>query len=486
MSWNYVKLSSIVLELESGSRPKGGSLSAGLVSVGGTQISNDGGFKWENMDYVPESFYEKLKNGIVQTNDILIVKDGATTGKVAFVDGDFPFEKASINEHVFRISVDLNQADPKFIFYYLFTPTGQTEIQKDFRGATVGGISRQFTDFVTIPLPDLRTQQQIVAVLDKAQSLIRKREQSIQLLDELLKSTFLDMFGDPVLNEKGWELTTLSNLGKWHSGGTPLRSIDKYFKGSIPWYSSGELNNVYTSESKEKISLEAIKETSAKLIEEGSLLIGMYDTAALKSSITTEKSSCNQAIAFAKLDDKKCSTLYTYYAIQIGREHYLTQRRGVRQRNLNLSMVKNFELPLPKITLQIEFETKVLKIFNLKNKITTGLVESNNLFQSLLQDAFAGKLKLEEDLPLDVILEQYLLGDTNQQEKERNQELIQLLANSTEKLAAFKTRLDKQEFENIDEYEKSKAVLFEVLNTSKSKLEQGYDKKNNKLELIVK
>src|SRR5690606_24960569 len=118
----------------------------------------------------------------------------------------------------------------------------------------------------------------------------------------------------------------------------PSRTIDSYFKGDIPWFSSGELNNMFIYESKEKISKLAIEKTSAKHIESGSLLIGMYDTAALKSSITKINASCNQAIASAKLNEKKCTPVYVYFAIQIGREFHLSKRRGVRQRNLNLAM----------------------------------------------------------------------------------------------------------------------------------------------------
>lgn len=110
------------------------------------------------------------------------------------------------------------------------------------------------------------------------------------------------------------------DFGQWHSGGTPSRSISFYYGGSIPWYSSGELNNLFISVSKEHITNQALQESAAKLIEPGSLLLGMYDTAALKSSIAQISCSCNQAIAFSKFDDKILNVFYAYYTIQFGKE----------------------------------------------------------------------------------------------------------------------------------------------------------------------
>lgn len=162
--------------------------------------------------FVSEGFYLKMRSGKVRKQDILIVKDGATTGKTSFVDESFPYKEAAINEHVFRLEINQNQVNPKYIFYFLHSPIGQKQILNDFRGATVGGISRGFVDKVEIPLPNLETQNKIVAILDKAKAISDKREKTITKYDELLKATFLDMFGDPVKNEKGWEQIELINI----------------------------------------------------------------------------------------------------------------------------------------------------------------------------------------------------------------------------------------------------------------------------------
>ena len=88
------------------------------------------------------------------------------------------------------------------------------------------------------------------------------------------------MFGDPLTNPKEWNIKRLEELGEWASGGTPSRNISKYFTGDIDWFSAGELNSLYLTESFEKITEEAVKNSSTKVFTKGSLLIGMYDTAA--------------------------------------------------------------------------------------------------------------------------------------------------------------------------------------------------------------
>ena len=103
-----VKLADVVKELESGARPKGGvsSETGTIPSLGAEHLSEDGGFNFHKNKFITNEFFNRLKAGKVKCNDILIVKDGATTGKISYVQKDFPFSNAAINEHVFRIAID--------------------------------------------------------------------------------------------------------------------------------------------------------------------------------------------------------------------------------------------------------------------------------------------------------------------------------------------------------------------------------------------
>lgn len=259
-------------------------------------------------------------------------------------------------------------------------------------GTTQPLITKSSVLNLKIQLPPLEKQERIVSILEKAENAIEKREESKKLLDELVKSRFIEMFGEPIKNTKGWNWSKLEELGDWKSGGTPSRSKLEYFKGEIPWLSSGELNNKYCFDSNEHITKDAISNSAAKLIEKESLLLGMYDTAALKSTINMVECTCNQAIAYSKLSSELVNTVYVYYCIQMGKEFYKRQQRGVRQKNLNLSMIKELEIIMAPIELQNEFAEFTKKVDKLKNEMENSLKELEDNFNSLMQKAFKGEL----------------------------------------------------------------------------------------------
>lgn len=334
----------------------------------------------------------KLTDEGVKSCSLKLLKQGtvlltsrAPIGKVAIAEIDLycnqGFKNLICNEDIVK---------PKYLYYWLSSKTNY--LNSLGRGATFKEISKSIVEEITVPIPSLDIQQKIVKILDKAQELIDKRKEQIEACDELIRSLFYHMFGDPIQNNKKLPKLQLKEIGDWKTGGTPVRSQLEYYKGNIPWLSSGELNSIYTKDSIEHITEQAIAQSAAKLISKRSLLLGMYDTAALKSTINLVECTCNQAIAFAKLFDDKVSTVFVYFCIQIGKDFYKSQQRGVRQKNLNLSMIKDIEIIFPPLALQNEFAQKVEKIEQQKQLLEESLTELENNFNSLMQKAFKGEL----------------------------------------------------------------------------------------------
>jgi len=178
--WQWVRLSEITKGLESGKRPKGGvkKITNGIPSIGGEHITWDGGFDFSKIRYVSKEFYCSLRKGKINKGDILIVKDGATTGKTAYVSETFPFKDACINEHVYILRVDENLSISRFVFLFLISPVGQSQIKKTFHGAAQGGINSEFINQVEIPLPPLEEQKRIVAHLQALQEKIKSLKES--------------------------------------------------------------------------------------------------------------------------------------------------------------------------------------------------------------------------------------------------------------------------------------------------------------------
>ncbi len=179
--WEVAELGDLV-DLETGKRAKGGALKEGTVaSIGGEHINESGSVVWENIKFIPEDLYDKhLTQGKVQMNDILMVKDGATTGKVAQLK-ELPFEKIAVNEHVFIVrSKDRDILDNNFLFYLLFSSLCQNQIKKRFHGV-VGGINRSDFKTIQVPLPPISEQRDIVEILSSVDARITTTQ---QILDE--------------------------------------------------------------------------------------------------------------------------------------------------------------------------------------------------------------------------------------------------------------------------------------------------------------
>ncbi|HAT4169163.1 TPA: restriction endonuclease subunit S [Clostridium perfringens] len=308
----------------------------------------------------------------------------ATVGEVAILDFD-----ATTNQAIVGLNHN-EKIDTNYLYYFL--KSQKDKISNISRGVAQNNINMSILKDIKVPIPDKTVQLKISEVLDNTQGLIDKRKKQIEELDLLVKSKFIEMFGDPVKNQKKLAKVKLSELGEWKTGGTPLRSKSEYYNGNIPWLSSGELNNKYCFKSNEMITESAIIESAAKIIEVGSLLLGMYDTAALKSTINMIECSCNQAIAYSKLNENLVNTVYVYYCIQIGKEFYKSQQRGVRQKNLNLSMVKGLEILMPPLEFQNQFAEFVKQVDKLKFEMEKSLKELENNFNSLMNKAFKGEL----------------------------------------------------------------------------------------------
>ena len=275
---------------------------------------------------------------------VAIVKDGAGIGRAMLC----PAQSSIIG--TMQYLLPKKNILPRYLYYVV----KYMHLEKYFTGATIPHI--YFKDYKneTFNLEALERQKEIVTVLEKCEKVIEYRKRELNELDSLIKARFVEMFGDPIYNANNLPMMCLNDLGVWNSGGTPTRTNPAYFTGEIDWYSAGELNTLYLEGSIEKITEEAIQESAAKLFKAGSMLVGMYDTAAFKMGILKKASASNQACACIE-PNETVNIVWLYYSLQLMKEHFLSQRRGVRQKNLNLGMIKGFEIPIADRGKQDEF-----------------------------------------------------------------------------------------------------------------------------------
>ena len=137
--------------------------------------------------FVPKSFFDNSGESKIKTNDILVVKDGATTGRVAFVDEQFPFQNSMINEHIFILRTR-DGIDPKWLFYFVFSKLGQDQIKMVLQGSAQGGINTSFVNPFYVFIPTYPEQEQIASILSNINEQITQQQFHLSKLKTMRKS----------------------------------------------------------------------------------------------------------------------------------------------------------------------------------------------------------------------------------------------------------------------------------------------------------
>jgi type I restriction enzyme S subunit len=259
-------------------------------------------------------------------------------------------------------------------------------------GSTRGKLTKTAANNIPIALPPLEEQRRIAAILDKADGVRRKRKEAIRLTEELLKSTFLEMFGDPVTNPKGWEKIKLGNLCTIVRGGSP-RPINDYLGGSIPWIKIGDAtegDDIYIYKTAEAIKPDGVKKS--RYLEPGSLIFANCGVSLGFARILKIAGCIHDGwLAFSDLD-KSINQIFLLKLLNSITEHFRAIAPDGTQPNLNTTIMKNFEIPVPPIDLQEKFAVVSHYLTDIIQKNSEMFEQSENLFNSLLQRAFRGEL----------------------------------------------------------------------------------------------
>ena len=305
------------------------------------------GIRTRESIYLKELAADYSKNKLIY-KDTLTVGMGSVQIDIGVLTDDVIYS-VSPAYHTYKI----NGINPRYLDYCLKCRNQDMFTRYAKRGSRQGK-SIDLKRWITYEIPVYASDQQteIVERFLKAEKIIELYQQQLAELDNLVKARFVEMFGDPKYNKDN--LVKIGDIGTLTSGGTPSRTKPEYFEGDIRWYSAGELNSLYLPDSIEHISDAALRESSAKLFKKGTLMIGMYDTAAFKMGILTENSSSNQACANLN-HNCEYNVVWLYYLFDIMKPVFLKERQGVRQKNLSLSKIKDFEVPNASIELQNQF-----------------------------------------------------------------------------------------------------------------------------------
>lgn len=234
-----------------------------------------------------------------------------------------------------------------------------------------------------IPLPPLSTQQSIVSELDSLSKIIADCKETLKDYDALEQSIFYDMFGDPVKNDKGWEVKKLGEMCKVGTGSTPDRKNERFYEGYIPWVKSTEVCNLVINNTQEHISQEAYDSSNCSLYPKGSILMAMYGQGKTRGQvgILGIEACTNQAVAAIILPDN-IATTFLFVQLQLMYNYIRGMANGCNQTNLNVGIVKSIVIICPHLPLQQQFASKIEAIEQMKAETKEALQEAETLFQA--------------------------------------------------------------------------------------------------------
>lgn len=359
----------------------------------------EGEFLDKSSRFVNAATAEKLKVTFLKKDDILIARMPDPLGRAC----RFPLNEE--NKYITVVDVCILRVpdgmDSSFVCHMINNPIIRSEISRQSTGTTRKRISRKKLGNITIPLPPLPVQEKIASILDDAAALRDKTEQLLTEYDLLAQSIFLEMFGDPVVNPKGWEEESLQNLtSKIGSGATPRGGKNAYKQEGISLIRS---LNVHDNEFRSK-DLAFIDEKQAEklnnvIIEKKDVLINITGASVARCTMVPDAvlpARVNQHVSILRCNQGKLIPEYLLHLIisPSSKKKLLgvSLIGGATREAITKSELEGYEIPVPSLDLQNQFAEKVQLIERQKEIVRQELQESEDLFQALLQKAFKGEL----------------------------------------------------------------------------------------------
>jgi type I restriction enzyme S subunit len=295
------------------------------------------------------------------------------------------------DNNVMGLIPDANQIDGRFLLRFLQTQdfyarTGRTAVP-----AIRSGILRA----VRVPLPPLPEQRRIAAILDKVDAVRRKRQQTLDLADQFLRSAFLDMFGDPVTNPKGWDIVSLLEVSTRVTDGT--HQPPAWAESGIPFlFVSNIRGGTISFDTQKFISQDTWEQLTRRCpIEPNDILyttVGSYGNAAIVA--TSRQFAFQRHIAHIKPDTREIHPEYLVGSLQSPaiRRQADESVRGIAQKTLNLEDLKRFRIFLPPMPAQERYVRLRRQSLAHGAAIEAAVASEGMLLSTLIQRAFRGEL----------------------------------------------------------------------------------------------
>jgi type I restriction enzyme, S subunit len=259
---------------------------------------------------------------------------------------------------------------------------------------TVAIVNKSKFEQLEIPVPPLQEQRRIADILDRAEALRAKRLAALAQLDELAKSTYIDLFGNPTENKKNWPLAKLESVASVERGKfTPRpRNDPSYYGGKFPFIQTGDISNSLGRVTSWNQTLNEKGVKVSRNFPPGTVVIAIVGATIGVTSILDVEVYCPDSVVGIQVYPDKATAEYVEHMLRFWRPIFISQAPETARANINLETLRPLRIPIPPIALQQEFTRQILAIERIKTTYRASLSELDNLFASLQYRAFRGEL----------------------------------------------------------------------------------------------
>ena len=370
------------------------------INIGKTPSRNKSeywgdGSSWLSISDLKDKFITKTKEEItskaisecnmkIVPKNTVVMSFKLSIGKTAILKEDM-----YTNEAIANFPIKNNSLISEYLYYAIKT-LNFDNTDRAVMGAT---LNKAKLNELKIPYCEINKQKEIVDVLNKAQELIDKRKEQIEALDELVKSKFIEMFGDPVSNPMNWEKKRLADECNIITGNTPSRKVEGYYGDYIEWIKSDNITDagIYLTKAREYLSEEGLK--VGRSVEENSILMTCI-AGSIKCignvAIANRKVTFNQQIN--GIEPLKNNVYFMFEQFNLSQKYIQSTINMSLKGILSKGQLSELEFIFPPIEKQDEFAEFFKQVDKLKFEMEKSLKELEDNFNSLMQKAFNGEL----------------------------------------------------------------------------------------------
>lgn len=359
----------------------------GLIHLRPFNLSNDGSLSFDQIYRVPHGEAPNGK-GALEKGDILFnnTNSAELVGKSALVAQSM---EAGFSNHLTRIRVDQSRIMPQFLAYWLhrIRVTGYFSVHAT-QWVSQAAFKSSELRRMEILLPSLEEQRQTADILSRAEGIVWLRREAQKKAGEIIPALFLDIFGDPITNPKGWQTQPFGSVGTLDRGKSRHRPRDaaELYGGPYPFIQTGDVANSGGRIKKYNTTYSELGLSQSKLWPSGTLCITIAANIAKTGVLEFDSCFPDSVVGFLPGDQVKTD----YVQAWLGFLQPMLEANAPQaaQKNINLEILRGLPIPIPPIALQESFEQKCQSIFSIQSQQAFATKKTQASFNALLANTF--------------------------------------------------------------------------------------------------